>query len=91
MPTEQLDADQQISVRDAFQAMRIFLWRFLARGDLGPDNLRSILSWTSMRNWQQDDDHPRTADPAQWFDWMNAVGEALSGIDADDLQGSPPA
>lgn len=89
MASEPIRPDQQISVRDAFQAMRIFLWRFRDRGDLGADNLPSILSWTSVRSWRQEGDEPFTDDPAQWHDWVNAVREALSGVDADDLQGEP--
>ena len=89
MATEPIRPDQQISVRDAFQAMRIFLWRFLDRGDLGVENLPSILRWTSVRMSRQEGDEPRTDDPAQWHDWVSAVRAALSGVDADDLRGTP--
>lgn len=33
---------------------------------------------------EQADPYPVTADPAQWFDWIDAVQGALEGADADD-------
>jgi hypothetical protein len=79
-----LPADHPLTVAQAFAAMRLFLQRFHKRGDLGADALPSILSWTSLRVWKQAGPYPLTADPAQWFDWIDAVQGALEGADADD-------
>jgi hypothetical protein len=37
-----------------------------------------------LRVWKQAGPYPVTADPAQWFDWIDAVQSTLEGADADD-------
>ena len=81
-------ADDTISVLDAYRSMRLFLYRFWERGGFRADELRFLLSWTSLRSWSQGGEAPFPADPAQWPDWTKAVQEAVNGADPDDL--APP-
>jgi hypothetical protein len=84
-----LRPDDQISVRDAFLAMRNFLYRYWEEGKRTDDGLREVLSDSSLRIWKQQGDEPRTADPAFWHDWTGAVQDALDGIQPEDVMGSP--
>jgi hypothetical protein len=88
-----INAEETLTVAQAFLAMRVFLYRFHERGDLGADALPSILRWTSLRDWTQParGHDPVTADPAQWFDWVHAVKEAFAGFDPDDAAASRQA
>jgi hypothetical protein len=81
--------DDTLTVADAFLAMRIFMYRFQERRDLGAEAVPSILRWTSLREWKQTGADPVTGDPAQWLDWVNAVREALEGVDPDDVVPAP--
>jgi hypothetical protein len=86
-----IDVDDQITVLDGFKAMRVFLHHFWERGHFAGEDLRSLLSWTSLRSWRQvEGQEPFTGDPAQWPDWKNAVREALAGLDPDDLSEDEP-
>jgi hypothetical protein len=78
-----------ISVRDAYLAMRNFLYRYWEEGKRADDGLRQVLSDSSLRIWRQDADEPRTADPAFWHNWKHAVRDALSGIQPEDLMDRP--
>lgn len=83
-PTPALPADYPITATQGLAAMRLFLQRFQRRGDLGAEALPSVLRWTSLRTWKQVGPIPTTADPAQWYDWVEAVQDAMRGADADD-------
>jgi hypothetical protein len=81
----------QISVRDAFLAMRNFLYRYWEEGKRTDDGLSDVLSSSSLRIWKQEGDEPRTADPAFWLDWTRAVRDALDGLQPEDVMGEPEA
>jgi hypothetical protein len=78
-----------ISVRDAYLAMRNFLYRYWEEGHRADDVLRQLLSDSSLRVWTQEGEEPRTADPAFWFDWTHAVRDALAGIQPEDVMTHP--
>ena len=80
-----------ISILDAYRSMRLFLYRFWERGDFRNDDLRNLLSWTSLRSWSQEAEEPFPGDPAQWPDWATAVRDALVGMDPDDFAPPPAA
>ena len=86
-----LETRQTVTVAEAFRAMRLFLYRFHERGDLGAEALPSILRWTSVRRWKQDDNFRLLGTPPSGSIGWDAVVEALKGIDPDDLVVRPPA
>jgi hypothetical protein len=83
--------DDQISVRDAYLAMRNFLFRYWDEGKRTDDGLREVLSASSLRIWKQEGDEPRSADPAFWYHWTGAVRDALGGIQPEDVMDTPDA
>jgi hypothetical protein len=57
--------DYKITILDAFKAMIVFLDDYYYR--FGQNNIASVLSDIQLI------DEERTADPAAWFDWLEAV------------------
>jgi hypothetical protein len=80
-----LTPDTAISVRDAFLAMRMYLFRFWDRDGRPDDQIQYMLSNSNLRVWKQDASEPLTADPAYWPDWIDAVQDALAGSTPEDL------
>lgn len=62
----------ELSLMEAFNAMRVFVFRFWDRGDRKSEELRNLLSWSALAR-VGDTDEIGTADPAQWGDWLAAV------------------
>ncbi len=59
----------QLTEKEAFQAMVVFLDRYYERGN-GSDTLGDVLSAITQFVWA--DDLPN--DTAQWQDWVDAIG-----------------
>jgi hypothetical protein len=66
----EIDEKTQVDARIAYRAMEIFLGEFCKRGGNSED-LIDLLSWLPLSVDGQ------SSDPAQWFDWMNALARAL--------------
>jgi len=60
--------DKELTALEAYKAMLVFLERcWVLRGK--PEQVGSVLSAIQLTN------ETRTADPAAWFDWLEAVEE----------------
>jgi hypothetical protein len=57
----------RLTMVEAYDAMRVFLEAYWRRGGGSSSDLAVLLGCT-----QRAHDH-RTIDPAQWFDWIEAV------------------
>jgi hypothetical protein len=68
--------DQLLTTDQAFEAMRHFLAQFNEREPPErKETIQFILSWTSRTGVTDGG----TSDPAQWFDWKEAVAKAVTG------------
>jgi hypothetical protein len=81
MQKEGASPGDEITVLDAFKAMRTFLERFWERGHRQDDTLANLLSWTAMDPRTTPTGKVGTADPAQWYDWVEAVTDTLERHD----------
>jgi hypothetical protein len=84
----QLSTDEP-SEREAFDAMTAFLAVERERIDrkeaVGPDaaDLVDLISWTRWESVDLEDlSKQQTGDPAQWDDWLTAVGASKARTDA---------
>ncbi|SET74728.1 hypothetical protein [Stigmatella erecta] len=66
----QIDAKTVIDAQTAYRAMEIFLEAYWQRVGK-PGELAMLLSDIHMSSDGQ------SSDPAQWFDWLNALGAAI--------------
>lgn len=63
--------EKELTVLEAYKAMLVFLERcWVLRGK--PEQVGNVLSAIQLIN------ETRTADPAAWFDWLEAVEEVIS-------------
>lgn len=63
--------EKELTVLEAYKAMLVFLEKcWLLRGK--PDQVGNVLSAIQLIK------ETRTADPAAWFDWLEAVEEVTS-------------
>lgn len=65
------DETPRLSVRQAFDAARQFLEAYWERGLRSSDDIAVLLG--SMNGEMTQDGRP--LDPAQWTDWLDAVGK----------------
>jgi hypothetical protein len=61
--------ERTLSEREAFRAARCFLEQFNEREH--SEAIMLLIGWMDEEAW--DDDPFRTADPAQWHDWVASV------------------
>lgn len=74
--TENLDkSSESITMLEAFDVMHIFLENVLSR-QKGSEYIDGIYLVSGMDRTMRPDSGP--ADPAFWYDWMDAVSEAKS-------------
>ncbi|SET74753.1 hypothetical protein [Stigmatella erecta] len=66
----QIDARTVVDAQTAYRAMEIFLEAFWNRGGQ-PEALTDLISWLPLAGEGQ------SADPAQWFDWLDALEKAI--------------
>lgn len=74
---------KKITIKQAYAATYIFLRKFYLR-DGKPENLALLL--TSMQLTKDG----QSLDLAAWFDWMNAIDEALENESVVNFRGDPP-
>ncbi|MDQ1510924.1 MAG: hypothetical protein QOG50_2768 [Actinomycetota bacterium] len=66
--------EQALTNEQAFEAMRNFLAQFNEREPVERrESIAQLLRWTARGDWADGS----TNDPAQWFDWLEAVAKAL--------------
>ena len=66
----QIDAKTVADAQTAYRAMEIFLEAFWKRGGK-PAALTDLISWLPLAGDGQ------SVDPAQWFDWLDALEKAI--------------
>ena len=75
-------ADRTLSEREAFRAAKYFIEQFNEREK--SDAMYLLTAWMREGIWS---DPRETADPAQWYDWVESVNRVIAERDHED---APP-